>query len=227
MFGGTQYKGYVTGGIFNVLLGVDLGTKPGEHEIQYKFDNGETRSFAFSVVARDFGKESLKVEPKYADLDEKTLARVNEEKKLLEDLWATSSEQRLWKGAFVKPTMGDVGSPFGLRRVFNEQPRSPHAGLDIKAPSGQGVYASNFGTVVVARDLFFTGKTIVIDHGQSIYTIYAHLSKIDVKEGDPAGRAQEIGLVGATGRVTGPHLHWGVKVGGARVDPATLPGSPL
>lgn len=226
-FRGTEYDGYITGGILNVLVGVDLDTEPGEYAIDYKFDTGEKRSFTLPVMAREFGKESLTVASKYTDLDEKTLERVAKEKALLDELWATSTEQRIWKSSFLKPAAGELGSPFGLRRYFNEQPRKPHSGLDIKAVAGSGVYASNYGKVVVARDLFFTGNTIVIDHGQAAYTIYAHLSKMSVKEGDLVERAQEIGLVGATGRVTGPHLHWGAKVGGARVDPATLPGALL
>lgn len=220
-----EYNGYITGGILNVLVGVDLETEPGEYAVDYKFDDGEQRSFTVEVVAREFGKESLKVAAKYTDLDEKTLERVTKETALLDEVWATSTEQRLWKSSFLKPALGALGSPFGLRRVFNDEPRSPHSGLDIKAMAGAAVYSSNYGKVVVARDLFFTGNTIVIDHGQSIYTIYAHLSRMDVKEGDNVERAQEIGLVGATGRVTGPHLHWATKVGGARVDPATLPGA--
>lgn len=226
-FGDTEYRGYVIGGLLSILVGIDMDTEPGEHEIDYKFDNGVERSFSLPVVVRDFGKESLKVASKYTDLDEHTLARVNEEKEMLEKLWATSTPTRLWKSSFLKPTRGELGSPFGLRRFFNDQPRSPHSGLDIKAPPGERVYASNFGKIVIARDLFFTGNTLVIDHGQSVYTIYAHLSAMDVKEGDSVERGQEIGKVGATGRVTGPHLHWGAKVGGARVDPATLPGAVL
>jgi murein DD-endopeptidase MepM/ murein hydrolase activator NlpD len=226
-FRGTKYHGFVTGGIFNVLLGVDMDTEPGDYLLNYEFDNGETRTLTLPVLGREFGKESLKVAPKYTDLDEETQVRVAKEKKMLDALWATSTKDRLWKSSFLRPTVGALGSPFGLRRFFNEQPRSPHSGLDIKAPAGSQIYASNYGKVVVAADLFFTGNTIVIDHGQSLYTIYAHLSKMNVKEGDNIERAQEIGLVGATGRVTGPHLHWAAKVGGARVDPATLPGAVL
>ncbi len=226
-FSDATYNGYVTGGLFNVLVGVDMDTEPGEHEIVYTFDTGESREFVLTIESRDFGKESLKVASKYTDLDEATQKRVAAETKLLDALWTTSSPNRLWKGAFLKPAIGALGSPFGLRRFFNDQPRSPHSGLDLKAPAGSEVYASNFGKVMVAADLFFTGNTVVIDHGHAVYTIYAHLSKMNVSEGDDVERAQIVGLVGATGRVTGPHLHWAVKVNGARVDPGTLPGARL
>jgi murein DD-endopeptidase MepM/ murein hydrolase activator NlpD len=195
--------------------------------LEYEFDNGDSGTLPIEIVAREFGRESLKVNPKYTDLDEATLARVKEEEVVLDAIWQQATPERYWKGAFLKPTAGTPGSPFGLRRFFNDQPRSPHSGLDLKAAAGTPVYASNYGKVVLAADLFFTGNTIVIDHGLSLYTIYAHLSKIDVKEGDQVDRAQPIGLVGATGRVTGAHLHWAVKLGGARVDPATLPGALL
>lgn len=223
-FAERKYTGFNTGGLLNVVFGVDMDVEPGEHELRYDFDNGDTGALPIRVLKREFGRESLKVNSKYTELDEKTLARVAEEKALLEAVWARSTPERYWKGAFVKPTMGALGSPFGLRRFFNDEPRSPHSGLDLKAPAGTPIYASNYGKVVVAADLFFTGNTVVIDHGMSLYTIYAHLSKMDVKQGDQIDRAQLIGVVGATGRVTGPHLHWAVRLGGARVDPTTLPG---
>jgi murein DD-endopeptidase MepM/ murein hydrolase activator NlpD len=133
----------------------------------------------------------------------------------------------LWHESFVKPAAGPNGSPFGLRRYFNGQPRSPHSGLDIKAPDGSEVTASNDGEIVLAENLFFTGNTIIVDHGLGLYTIYAHLSRMEVGVGDEVRRSQVIGRVGATGRVTGPHLHWAVKLGGSRVDPAMLPGAAL
>jgi hypothetical protein len=219
-----EYPGFNTGGLLNVVFGIDMDVEPGDQVLRYDFDNGDAGTLPIRVLEREFGRESLKVNPKYTELDEATLERVTTEKAMLAEVWARTTPERYWKGAFVKPTVGVLGSPFGLRRYFNDEPRSPHSGLDLKAPEGTPIYASNHGIVVVAADLFFTGNTVVIDHGMSLYTIYAHLSKIDVKSGDKVERAQPIGLVGATGRVTGAHLHWAVKLGGARVDPATLPG---
>jgi len=223
---GKVHPGFVTGGLLNVYIGIDLGLKPGSYEISYSFGE-ESGKKSFTVVPKEFASESLTVDSKFTKLDEATLERVKEERANLRRIFATISPKRLWKSAFVKPAAGELGSPFGLRRVFNGEPRSPHAGIDIRASLGEGVYASNSGMVVVARNLFFTGNTVVIDHGQGLYSIYAHLSRIDVKEDEAVERSAQIGLVGATGRVTGPHLHWGVKLGGARVDPAMLPGRPL
>ncbi|RMF18809.1 MAG: M23 family metallopeptidase [Deltaproteobacteria bacterium] len=225
-FEGKTIPGFVTGGLFNAYIGIDLDMKPGPHEIGFSFGDLRGRR-SVTVKKRTFESESLSVASKYTDLDAATLERVKKERAALRKVFATITPKRLWYAAFVKPAEGALGSPFGLRRVFNGQPRSPHAGVDIRAGAGTPVYAANSGRVAIARNLFFTGNTIVIDHGQGLYTIYAHLSRIDVREGQTVDRSARIGAVGATGRVTGPHLHWAAKLAGARVDPATLPGSPL
>ncbi len=223
-FAGRTFGGFVTGGLLNVYVGVDIDTGPGTHAIAYEFSNGERGEREFSVVKKEFATEQLTVDSKYTDLDPSDLSRSNAEKARLEALWPASFEDRLWTKSFVKPADGANGSPFGLRRYFNGEPRSPHTGLDIKASSGSPVYASNNGRVVLAEDLFFTGNTIVVDHGLGLFTLYAHLSGMEVKAGDDVERSQLIGRVGATGRATGPHLHWAVNLGGTRVNPAMLPG---
>ena len=222
-FGGRTIPGFDTGGILNVYVGIDLDVKPGTHEVTYTMGE-EKGSFTIDVATREFATEALEVEEKYTELDAPTQARVAREAKELEAIWQRVTHERLWAKAFVRPTKGDLGSPFGLRRVFNKKPKSPHAGVDIKAATGTPVAAANRGNVVLARELFYTGNTVIIDHGLGLYSIYAHLSRIDVEAGAPVERAARIGLVGATGRVTGPHLHWGVRLAGARVDPTTLPG---
>jgi murein DD-endopeptidase MepM/ murein hydrolase activator NlpD len=225
-FAGKTVPGFETGGLLNAYIGIDLDTKPGEHAVGYAMGSAKG-AIPLTVAARTFETESLKVAPKYTKLDKPTQARVDREAKELNAIWQRITKERLWTKSFVRPAMGELGSSFGLRRVFNDEPKSPHAGLDIKAPTGTEVYAANQGTIALARELFYTGNTVVIDHGLGLYTIYAHLSRIDVEAGKPVERAQRVGLVGATGRVTGPHLHWGVKLLGARVDPATLPGMSL
>jgi murein DD-endopeptidase MepM/ murein hydrolase activator NlpD len=226
-FAGKKVPGFQTGGLLNVYFGVDLDVQPGSHELLYEMPGiKETVRGAVTVPVklRDFATESLEVEEKYTALDEASRQRVDREAKELEALWSTASPQRLWAKAFVPPAAGSLGSSFGLRRMFNGEPRSPHSGLDFKAPVGAEVYAANAGKVVLAKDLFFTGNTVILDHGLGLYTVYAHLSRIDVAIGDDVERAKVVGLVGATGRVTGPHLHWAAKIVGARVDPRTLPG---
>ena len=119
----------------------------------------------------------------------------------------------------MRPVPGDANSSFGSRSVFNGEPRSPHGGTDFLSPSGTPIKSPNAGRVVCARDLYFTGNTVIIDHGLGMFSMLAHLSRLDVKEGDTVIPSQIVGLVGATGRVTGPHLHWALSVNGARVDP--------
>ena len=220
---GRTFKGFETGGLMTTYIGIDLDVSPGLKDVRWRMGT-ETGAYGVRVVDREFGKESLKVASSYTNLDPKTIKRVTAEKIRLDKLWKQSTEEKYWSKSFVRPAVGPGGSPFGLRRFFNGQARSPHSGIDIKANRGSEVYASNAGKVVVADDLFFTGNTVVIDHGLGLYTIYAHLSKIQVEEGVMVERAQLLGLVGATGRVTGPHLHWAAKLGGARVDPLGLPG---
>ncbi|MFP6626528.1 MAG: M23 family metallopeptidase [Deltaproteobacteria bacterium] len=223
---GRTYKGFVVGGLLTVYVGIDLDVKPGTYTVDYRL--GESRgSRKVEIVGREFESESLTVSRAYTQLDEFAAGRVVRENKMLAAIWATHSPQRLWRGAFLKPADGPLGSPFGLRRIFNGKPRSPHAGLDIRATAGSPVHASNHGRVVYAGELFFSGNTVIIDHGLGLYTLYAHLLKMYVKQGGSVERAELIGRVGETGRVTGPHLHWGVKLGGARVGPSMLPGLSL
>jgi murein DD-endopeptidase MepM/ murein hydrolase activator NlpD len=217
--------GFVTGGLFNAYVGVDLDVAPGTYPVRFDF-GADSTTREIEVHPREFGEERLTVDEKYTKLDDATEKRVAREDAELKKLWATTTPERLWAKAFVQPAAGPLGSPFGLRRFFNGEARSPHAGLDLKAPAGSPVVASNAGRVVLARDLFFTGNTIVIDHGLGLYTIYCHLSRIDAEEGKPVERSQPIVRFGAPVPATGPHLHWGTKLGGARVDPTSLPGMP-
>ncbi len=122
----------------------------------------------------------------------------------------------------VRPLAGVKGRNFGRRRIFNDKPRSPHSGTDLSAPEGTPVEAAAAGRVALAEDLYFSGNLVVLDHGGGVYTLYAHLSRIDVEVGQPVKAGEIVGLVGATGRVTGAHLHWGARIGEARVDPASL-----
>ena len=131
----------------------------------------------------------------------------------------SSSTEKIWQGSFQLPVQSKITSPFGNRRVFNGKLKSYHNGLDFRAPVGTPVFASNSGVVKLAEDLFYSGKVVILDHGNTIFTIYAHLSKIEVKAGRQVEKGQKLGLTGATGRVSGPHLHWGVKVNGTAVNP--------
>jgi murein DD-endopeptidase MepM/ murein hydrolase activator NlpD len=202
-------------------IGIDLERKSGRYPVVVESSAGRARG-ELEVRPTTFPEERLTVSKAYTDLDAETLARVRREQKLLADVWEASAPGRLWEGSFVRPATGPSGSPFGLRRFFNGEPRSPHAGIDIKAPTGAPVFASNRGRVALVDDLFFTGKTIVLDHGLGVFTLYVHLSETKVAAGRIAEKGETIGLVGATGRVTGPHLHFATRVGGVRIDPDAL-----
>jgi murein DD-endopeptidase MepM/ murein hydrolase activator NlpD len=149
-------------------------------------------------------------------------ARIQEEAAELGRIWTSSTPERLWEAPFVRPVPGQANSAFGTRSVFNGQPRSPHGGADLLSPSGTPIHAPNAGRAVLARDLYFTGNTVIIDHGLGVYSMLAHMSELSVGQGDVVKAGQVVGLVGATGRVTGPHLHWAMRVGGARVDPLSV-----
>ena len=132
------------------------------------------------------------------------------------------TDERLWSGGFLRPVPGDSTSSFGRRSVFNGQPRSPHSGTDFRGAEGTRITAPNAGIVVLAADLYFSGNVVIIDHGWGLYSYFAHLSSIAVEDGIRVEQGDVVGDVGATGRVTGPHLHWTVRLNDARVDPLSL-----
>ena len=208
-------------------VGVDLDSKPGDHavDVTFAYDDGRNRVVREPVVVRaeQYPTTELQVEERYVELSPEDQARADREAAETSAIYDTFTAQRYWTEAFAVPVKGAKdGRNFGHRRVFNGQPRAPHSGADLRATTGTPIYSANRGRVVLAKDLFFSGNAVYIDHGQGIYTTYLHLSKIDVAVGDMVERGQQLGLAGATGRVTGPHLHWGVRLLDARVDPFSL-----
>ena len=177
---------------------------------------------AVTIEKRAFPEERLKVEPKYAEPPKEVQARIERERKELGEIYARRRAAPPPSAAFVKPVPGDATGIFGARRVFNGKPRSPHSGVDLKAATGTPVAAAGPGVVALAKDLYYSGLTVILDHGGGMFTLYAHLSRIDVKDGAPVEAGSALGLSGATGRVTGPHLHWGGKVGSEAFDPRAL-----
>jgi murein DD-endopeptidase MepM/ murein hydrolase activator NlpD len=212
--------------VWTTVLGVDLDTKPGSHtaDILVTMNDGrkDEREAVVQVLAKKYPTTELTVDDKYVELSKPDLARANRETKETTAIYARITDEMLWTRPFSVPIAGETGANFGHRRVFNGEPRAPHAGADLRAKTGTPIHATNRGRVVLAKSLFFTGNTVILDHGLGIYSLYAHLSRIDVKVGDTINNGQRVGLSGATGRVTGPHLHWGMVVQGARVDPFTL-----
>jgi murein DD-endopeptidase MepM/ murein hydrolase activator NlpD len=209
-------------GKWRALVGIDLDQPPGRYVAVVEADLQPAalrESQTLVVTPRRFATRTLKVDPDFVNPPPDELARINREAGFLRDLYANSATSMLWSAPFVRPVPGQTNSRFGTRSIFNGQPRSPHGGTDFLSPAGTPIKSPNAGRIVCARDLFFTGNTVVIDHGLGVFSLLAHLSRMDVKEGDMVSGGQLLGLVGATGRVTGPHLHWALNVWGARVDP--------
>ncbi len=205
------------------LLGVDLEKSAGSYEWKISWTGADGKPMvctqAITVRTGKFPTERLKVEKQYVQPDPEQLKRAAEDQKKMKAIYDTVTPEVLWKGKFLVPLKGvTTGGNFGRRRVLNGEARSPHAGVDFPAAAGTPVYAAQAGKVALAENLYYSGNTVVIDHGFGIYTLYAHLSEIGVHAGDTVDAFQEVGKVGATGRVTGPHLHWGLTIDHARVN---------
>ncbi|MBI2361125.1 MAG: M23 family metallopeptidase [Deltaproteobacteria bacterium] len=211
------------GGSYSALLGVDLEHKPGPLAITIrgrgKGKEPWDRSLLLHVKEKTFPHEELTVPSTFDRIDEATRKRIERERAALERLWALATPRRLWEGGFVRPVSGGVTSPFGLRRIINGYPRLPHGGVDLKGSLGTEIRAANHGRVIVRDDFYFSGKSIVVDHGAGLYTMYFHLSDFAVEKDAFVRKGDVIGRVGMSGRVTGPHLHWGARLNGARIDP--------
>lgn len=209
------------------LLGIDLEKPAGKYDLTVaaQTQSGEHISCeaAIAVSEGHFATESLTVKQQFVQPNPEQLARAEAEGKRLREIYDRVTPERLWKGPFRVPLDGDFkGSNFGKRRVLNGHPGTPHGGMDFPAPAGTPVHAAQSGRVVLAEDLYFSGGTVIVDHGLGIYTFYCHFSKIDAKVGEDVVSGTVLGAVGATGRVTGPHLHWALEVQRARVNPLDL-----
>ncbi len=208
------------------LLGIDFEAAPGERTLALEgrdLRGGEvTLRATLRIVPGRFAVQRITVDPRLVEPPEKEKHRIARERQEFARAFRSSTPDRLWGGHFLLPVAGGAGGNFGARRVYNGRTRGRHAGLDIAAPEGAPVVASSSGRVALAGDFYFTGGTVVLDHGQGLFTTYFHLSRLDVREGDLVAAGQMIGAVGATGRATGPHLHWAARLAGARVNPAGL-----
>jgi len=213
------------------IVGLGLAASPGHAELSVATGAGEPRRVGFDIEPKQYVTQALTVEPKHVDLSKRDLARYEREKVVLEKAFATWSEKAPPVLLLAAPVPGVRSSSFGSRRVFNGQARSPHTGMDIAAAAGTEVAAPAAGTVVNTGNYFFNGNTVILDHGQGYLSLYCHLSRVDVKVGERLGPGQVLGLVGATGRATGPHLHFAVMLNRAWIDPelvllAAAPASP-
>lgn len=213
--------------VFQALLGVDLFKSPGAAVLRARVapESGPAVECRLDLRITDgeFPVQRLRVAPMYVDPSPEDAARAQRETAELRRIFSATTLERLWQRVFVAPLPGyEPSGSFGKRRVFNEKPRSPHSGEDFSAPAGTPVRAPARGRVVLAKSLFFLGNTVVLDHGFGLFSVYGHLSAIGVEAGTLVEEGSVLGKVGATGRATGPHLHWGVRLGDARVNPMDL-----
>ena len=204
----------------HALIGLPITLAPGPQSLVYQ-QNGRTLRHHFEVFDKTYSEQHITLENKaMVNPPAETLARIRNESTRQRRLYESFSPPVDLRGGFEQPLTGVITSLFGHRRFFNGQAKNPHSGLDIAADSGTTIHAAGNGSITLSDDLYFNGKTLFIDHGQGLVTMYCHMSELLVKSGETVNKGQAIGLVGATGRATGPHLHWSVSLNGTRVDPA-------
>ena len=214
------------------VVGVDVETRPGASSWRIAVvEPGRiprTAAGRFVIDRRQFSVQRLTLPRAMVELDPAMERRAALEREALVTLYRTITPARLWRGPFTRPVAAaEPPTGFGARRILNGRPRAPHTAVDYTAPAGTPVVAANSGRVAMVADFFFLGRLVVLDHGLGLYTLYSHLDSAAVGIGDRVDRGQTIGAVGATGRATGPHLHWGVQLGGARLDPLALLDLPI
>src|SRR3990170_3593538 len=211
---------------YRALLGVDLERALGPAPLTFhaEFASGEQRACRLRDTVEDgkFAVERLTLPPRFVELSPADLERSQREAARLREVFAQATPERLWQGGFRLTLEAEAVGNFGRRRILNDQPRAPHSGEDFSAPAGTPVYAAQRGRVALADELFFYGKTVVVDHGLGLFTFYAHLEAISVEPGQVIEAGTLLGRVGSTGRVTAAHLHWAARLNQARVNPRDL-----
>ena len=204
---------------WKAIIGIPLSEKVGTHELTVRENKFET-NYKFEIKNKEYKTQRLTIKNKRkVNPNEQDMARILSEKEKISKAkshWRNKDDITL---RFIKPTIGPYSSPFGLRRFFNNQARKPHSGLDIAAPKGTPIVAPADGVVIDTGNYFFNGKTVFLDHGQGLITMYCHMNQIDIKEGAQVKTGDILGVVGLTGRVTGAHLHWSVILNNTTVDP--------
>ena len=208
------------------LVGIDLDTKPGEYPVILSVITSDGQNiqstYILTVEPKQFPTRNLNVNPSFVNPPSDVLERIQSEALQVAEIFSNSSAERQWQDGFIVPVEGPSTSSFGRRSVYNGEPRSPHTGTDFRSAHGTPIRAPNAGIVVMTADLYFSGKVVILDHGWGLYSYFAHLSEYDVIKGETVRSGQIVGKVGSSGRVTGPHLHWTVRLHEARVDPLSL-----
>lgn len=222
---GRKIQFFPSGSAWVALAGVDVEAPAGPSTLHVTWNvNGHSDDISLSVFihAAHYRTSSLHVAPKFVQPSPEAIKEIEEEVKLKARVFASSAPSPLWNGDFLAPVRAQATDSFGTRRMFNGKLASVHRGADFRAAAGTPVRASNSGVVVLARHLYFEGNCVIVDHGMGLFTESLHFSRIDVKEGQHVNTGELLGLSGATGRVTGPHLHWAVRWQGAYLDPLKL-----
>src|SRR5215467_5169690 len=208
------------------IAGVGLNTKAGKYTLHVMGKNASAKeaslNYAVEVAAAHYPSSTLKVAPAFVEPPKEELARIEKDDTAKKQAFATTITEPLWTGRFQAPAEAETSGVFGTARVFNGVKKSQHTGLDFRVSTGTPIHATNGGTVILARSLYFEGNCVIIDHGQGLLTIYMHLSEIKVKEGDTVEAGDLLGMSGGTGRATAPHLHFAVRWRGQYLNPATL-----
>ena len=204
---------------WKAIVGIPLKIELGEHKLKVVSNSAEA-NYLFEVVDKEYEAQYLTIKNKrQVNPNQEDMLRISKERKLISKVKTNWREIKNIPLRFIKPAKGPFSSAFGLRRFFNNQPRNPHSGLDIAAETGTPIVAPAAGVVTNAGDYFFNGKTVFLDHGQGLITMYCHMEKINVKEGDSVSENDMIGTIGSSGRVTGAHLHWSVILNNTTVEP--------
>jgi hypothetical protein len=221
----TAYPGDPAGA-WHALVGIDLSARPGAAAVQAEARLADGTALVaklpLMVGSKTFATRRLTVAPEFVTPPPAEQERIDRERLLLNRVLSAISPRHLWSDGFGTPADGDVISAFGVRSVFNGEARAPHRGVDFRGATGTPVRAPARGVVVLAEPLYFSGSTVILDHGLGVFSMLAHLSRLDVKPGSLVVRGDLVGAIGATGRVTGPHLHWTLRIGAAAVDPLSV-----
>jgi murein DD-endopeptidase MepM/ murein hydrolase activator NlpD len=213
-------------GDWQALVGVPIDTSPGSYEMAVRAKDADGRTsggqLPLTIARSPFETRRLTVDPRFVEPPASELERIKREAKTLADIFVHVTPGRLWNGPFAPPVPGSATSSFGRLTILNGVSRTRHLGTDFRAAEGTPVVAPNAGKVVLADDYYFSGNTVILDHGDGLYSLIAHLSRVGVKPGALLQRGDRVGDSGATGRVTGPHLHWAVRLESVSVDPLSL-----
>ena len=220
-YNGRHYPVFSTQGGFEAVLGVPYDKAPGPATVEVIFNKTST-VLPFEIKDGNYPSEVLKVDDRHVNPKKADLLRIRKESAEIGKIYAVMTLKKYWVGSFQLPINSVVTSTFGNKRVFNGAMKSFHQGLDLKAPMGTPIHAASGGVVVMAKDLFMTGNTVLLNHGYGIFTVYAHMSKLEVKNGQVVAAGQVLGLSGMTGRASGPHLHWGAVINHTKVNPTDL-----